>query len=77
MAPRYGLTMINYMSDLMEDTIDFSWQGAKAEHGVLCCELEWGTVTWDQTDHIDRIKRAHAQKHVTFASKSWVKSSDS
>ena len=58
--------MIMYMSDLMEDTTDFSWQGAKAAHAVLCCELERGTVTWDQTDCRDRIRRAHAQKHKTL-----------
>ena len=65
------------MPDLMENTTDFSWQGAKAAHAVLCCKLEWVTVTWDQTDHIDRIRRAHAQKHARFVSKSWVKSGDS
>ena len=39
--------MISYMSDIMEDTTDFSWQGAKAAHAVLYCELERHTVTWD------------------------------
>ena len=69
--------MISYMSDLMEDTTDFSWQRAKAAHTVLCCELERGTVTWDQTDRIGCIRRAHAQKHANFLSKSWIKSCDS
>ena len=65
--------MISYMSDLMEDATDFSWQGAKAAHAVLCCELERGTVTWNDSHRIDRIRRAHAQKHVSNSAKTWGK----
>ena len=35
-------TMLTNLSDLMEDTTDFSWQGAKASHAVLLCEMERG-----------------------------------
>ena len=54
--------MLGYMSDLMEDVSDFSWQGAKAVHAILCCEMERGTVTWSDSNRIDKIRRAHAQK---------------
>ena len=37
--------MISYMSDLMEEATDFSWQNAKAAHAVLCCEFECGAVS--------------------------------
>ena len=66
--------MIAYMADLMEDANDFTWQGAKAAHAVLCCELERGTVTWEDSDRIDRIRRAHAQKHSGQGTRNWVKS---
>ena len=33
---------VSYLSDLMEDTTDFSWQRAKAAHAVSLCEMEWG-----------------------------------
>ena len=66
--------MISYMADLMEDATDFSWQGAKAAHAVLCCELERGTVSWDDSARIDRIRRAHAQKQTGQMSRSWGKS---
>ena len=56
--------MISYLSDLMEDATDFSWQGAKAAHAVLLCEMERGSLHWEDSDRIDRIRRAHAQKHV-------------
>ena len=65
--------MINYMSDLMEDVTDYNWQNAKAAHAVLCCEFEHGTVSWEDTDRIDHIRRAHAQRHTISNSKSWSK----
>ena len=65
--------MISYMADLMEDATDFSWQGAKAAHAVLCCELERGTVTWDDSARIDRIRRAHAQKQPNQTTRNWGK----
>ena len=52
-----------YSGYLMEDVNDFIWQGTKAAHAVLCCELERGTVTWEDSDCIDRLRLAHAQKH--------------
>ena len=62
-------TMISYLADLMEDATYFSWQGAKASHAVLFCEMERGALQWEDGDWIDRIWRDHAQKHIS-ASKS-------
>ena len=68
--------MVAYMSDLMEDATDFSWQGAKAAHAVMLCEKERGAITWEDSDHIDRIRRAHAQKHVVSSKQNWQRSSE-
>ena len=68
--------MIQYMGELMEDATDFSWQGAKAAHAVLLCEFERGGSNWEDTARIDRIRRAHAQKHSS-GTKSWVRSDKS
>ena len=57
--------MLNYLSDLMEDANDFSWHGAKAAHAVLMCDMERRAVTWDDTACINRVRWAHAQKHVS------------
>ena len=67
--------MLLYLADIMSDATDFSWQNAKAAHAVLLCDMERGAVTWKDTSKIDRIRRAHAQKH-SQNSKSWVKNSD-
>ena len=67
--------MVSYLSDLMEDATDFSWQGAKAAHAVLLCEMERGSLQWEDLDRIDRIRRAHAQTHVSSRS-GWAKPLD-
>ena len=68
--------MVFYMGDLMEDSTDFSWQGAKAAHAVLLCEMERGKVDWGDQDQIDWISRAYTQKHVVPSKQNWVKSSE-
>ena len=64
--------MIQYMGELMEDATDFFVAGAKAAHAVLLCQLEKGPTNWEDTARIDRIHRAHAQKHVNVT-KQWKK----
>ena len=54
--------MLDYLSEIMEDANDFSWQSAKASHAVLLCRMEEGKVDWSETTKIDRIRRAHAQR---------------
>ena len=57
--------MLNYLIALLDDSNDFSWQAAKASHAVLLCRMEQGEVTgWSDTEKIDRIRRANAQRHV-------------
>ena len=46
--------MIEYLSELMEDSHDFSWSSAKgSHHAVLLCRMEEGRVTWKETHKID------------------------
>ena len=40
------------------------WQSAKASHAVLLCRMEEGEISdWSQTDKIDGVRRANAQRH--------------
>ena len=48
--------MLDYLTDLMEDSHDFGWQAAKGSHAVLLCRMEDGKVAWDKTSKIDRIR---------------------
>ena len=67
--------MLWYLHELMEDATDFTWSNAKAAHAVLLCEMEKGSVSWKDTNRIDRICRAHTQKH-SGSRQNWGKSHD-
>ena len=57
--------MLDYCINLLEDATDFSWSSAKASHAVLLCRMEQGGIaSWQDTDKIDRVRRAHAQRHA-------------
>ena len=65
--------MLIYFADLMEDATDSSWSNAKAANAVILCEMEWGRLTWEDSDRLDRLRRAHAQKHSFSKSQNWVR----
>ena len=58
--------MLDYVINLLDDATDVSWASAKACHAVLLCRMERGEIqSWSQTDKIDRVCRAHAQRYIT------------
>ena len=60
--------MLDYLINLLEDATDFSWASAKASHAVLLCRMEQGEIKgWAETKKTDRVRRAHAQRHVSTA----------
>ena len=66
--------MLKYLCELMEDANDFSWSSSKASHAILLCEMERGVLDWGDTNRIDRIRRAHAQRHSAASKQTWAKS---
>ena len=57
--------MLDFLISLLDDANDFSWDAAKASHAVLLCRMEQGeVVSYQETDKIDRITRANAQRHT-------------
>ena len=57
--------MLDYLGNLMEDASDFSWEAAKASHAIALTNMEADRLEWTDTDKLDRIRRAHAQRHVS------------
>ena len=56
--------MLDYVINLLDVATDFSRASAKARHEDLLCCMEQGEIAgWDQTKKIDRVRRAHAQRH--------------
>ena len=57
-------SMLDYFVSLFDDANDFSWDAAKASHAVLLCRMEQGEIrNYTELEKIDRIRRAHAQRH--------------
>ena len=57
--------MLDYLIALLDNSNDFSSQAAKASHAVLLCHMEQGEVArWSDTEKIDRIRQANAQRNV-------------
>ena len=54
--------MLDYLSDIMDDSQDFGWPSAKGAHAVLLCQMEQDKIQWHETSKIDRVRRAHAKK---------------
>ena len=52
--------VLEYLSEIMEDANDISWQAGKASHAV--CRIEECKVEWHETHKLDQIRRAHAQR---------------
>ena len=58
--------MLDYFISLMDNAHDFSGDAAMASHAVLLCRMEQGEVkSYLETDKLDRIRRANAQRHVS------------
>ena len=56
-------SMLDYLGNLMEDASNFSWESAKASHAIVLTNMEADRLQWTETDKLDRIQRAHAQRH--------------
>ena len=69
--------MLDYLGNIMEDASDFSWGSAKACHVMVLTNMEAHRLNWADTNKIDRVQQAQAQRHtsgaLTSASRSTVK----
>ena len=69
--PKNKACMLDYLIALLDDSNDFSWSAAKSSHAVLLCCMEQGEIAnFSCTDQIDRVRSAHAQRHVVGAQNS-------
>ena len=56
---------LDYLIALLDDSNDFSWSAAKARHAEFLCRMEQDEVSdYTQTNLVDRVRRAHAQRHI-------------
>ena len=57
--------MLDYLIALLDDSNGFSCSVAKASHVVLICRMVQDKISdYTETDLVDRVRRAHAQRHI-------------
>ena len=56
---------LKYLSELLQDASDFSFDSAKACHAMVLTSMEFDKVSWQDTVELDRFRRQHAQRHVS------------
>ena len=66
--------MLDYLGNIMEDASDFSWESAKVAHAFLLTNMEADRVNWSETDKIDGVRRAHAQRQIVGVQNSAARS---
>ena len=57
--------IFDFITSLMEDAMDFSFQGAKACLNVVLDSIEKGRMVWSDKDLLERHRRSTAQRHVS------------
>ena len=57
--PKY----LQYLTDLLQDAADFSFENAKARHTMVLTTMEFDRISWSDTLELDRLRRQHAQRH--------------
>ena len=55
--------MIEYLIDLLQDAVDFSWPAAKGAHFVVTHRIIDGLATWENLDSVQKIRERFAKSN--------------
>ena len=66
--------MIEYLTELMQDACDYSWESAKGAHSVLLHRMADGVVDWGQVKEVQKIRKRYAQMTATPSQEKYSKS---
>ena len=65
-------TMLDYITDLIEDAQDFGWVAAKGAYDLILYRMEEGG-SWSITEKTSGLRRACAQKILTNSANPQIK----
>ena len=57
--------MIDYVTELLQDACDYSWDSAKEAHAVLLHRMAGGIVDWTQLKEVYKIRKRYSQTTST------------
>ena len=58
-----SLNNLQYLSDLLQDASDLSFEADKASHVMVLTTMEFDKGSWQDTLELDRFRRQHTQRH--------------
>ena len=59
--PFIRANMVDYLTELFQNTCDFGWQAAKGAHLVVMTKMEEGLVTWSDLKKVNRIRKTYVR----------------
>ena len=53
--------MVDYLTELFQNTCDFGWQAAKGAHLVVMTKMEEGLVNWSDLKKVNKIRKTYVR----------------
>ena len=63
--PAIRENMVEYLTELLQDACDFSWDAAKGAHSVLLHKMQDGVLSWDNLEEVHKIRKCYTQTSPT------------
>ena len=57
--------MIEYLTELLQDACNYSWEAAKGAHSVLLHRMQDGVVAWDNLREVNKIRERYVHTSTT------------
>ena len=56
-------SMLKYITKLMQDALDYSWEAARSANACLLTEMERGVVSWKDETELDKIRALYMNRN--------------
>ena len=59
--PYIRANMVDYLTELFQNTCDFGWQAAKGAHLVVMTKMEEGLVNWSDLKKVNKVRKTYVR----------------
>ena len=66
-TPEIKNNMIEHLMKLLQSTLDYNFMTSRGAHAVILQEIERGTLTWNDTDNIEKTRALYTNKVASAA----------
>ena len=57
--------MLDHLTKLLQSSLDYSYESSRGAHAVILQELERGSITWYDSEEIEKIRTLYTNKAAT------------